>query len=187
MELALSVTAIGFLIFSVGSAMATARTFTSFLDQERALLDQVGFMSTGLFLMALSNAIGQAHYLVAALCVSAAAFNAYTCYVTEYHPTSGVLKSHEIKHIVSKDTTFEISNFPRRIEAEESNGVFTIYDHGSAAEEETAYVCHSPNADKHGIFNASGVGRWQYRSKNWLRYRSFIYSFFIKLRERAKG
>lgn len=176
----------GFFIFLIGCAVAIARNFFDFgLGRIKGAIEETGCLIAGLLVISAANVLSGS-FLAFAATLFAAAFNGYVFYSNHYWPSSGLLKSYEMKYILAKDKEFQVGERIRHIEVVQERGICEISDFngiGSEPEEKT-YSGIPPNADDYGIFETFGIGRWRYRSKNWLRKRSFLYSLFIKLRER---
>lgn len=177
---------IGFFIFVVGCVVAIARNFLDLgLGETKGVIEETGCLTIGLLMISAANAFSGL-YLVSSATTFAAAFNGYVFYDKHYWPSSGLLKNHELKYILSAGKEFHIGGKIKHVEVTREKGVYEISDYteiGSDPEEKT-YLGIPPNADSYGIFEMFGIGRWKYRSENWLRERSFLYNFFIKLRER---
>lgn len=171
----------GFFIFLIGFIIAILRNFFDIgLEETKGVAEETGCLTIGLLMISAINVLS-GFYLSSAATTFAAGFNAYVFYDQHYWPKSGVLKQHEMEYILSKEEDFWVGEIPNRIEVTEDKGVCKIRD---SRGEEKSYLISPPNADAHDIFKEFGVGRWKYRSENWLRHRSFLYSLFIKLRER---
>lgn len=178
---------IGFFIFLIGCAVAVARNFFDLgLRETKGIIEETGCLIAGLLVISAANVLSGS-FLASAATLFAASFNGYVFYDKHYWPSSGLLKSYEMKYILAKDKEFQIGEKIKHIEVSEEKGVCEISDFSGTESdpEEKTYSGIPPNADGYGVFEAFGIGRWRYRSKNWLRERSFLYILFIKLRERV--
>jgi hypothetical protein len=176
---------IGFFIFLIGCGVAVARNFFDLgLGETKGIIEETGCLIAGLLVISAANVLSGS-FLAFAATTFAASFNGYVFYSNHYWPSSGLLKSYEMKYILAKDKEFQVGE--RHIEVSEEKGICEISDFNGIESdpEEKTYSGISPNADDYGIFNEFGIGRWRYRSENWLPERSFLYSLFIKLRERT--
>ncbi len=177
----------GFFVFLVGCAVAIARNFFDLgLEETKGVIEETGCLTIGLLMISAANAFSGL-YLASSATTLTAAFNGYVFYDKHYWPSSGLLKNHEMKYILSAGKEFHIGEKIKHIEVSEEKRVCEISDFNGIASdpEEKNYSGIPPNADGYGIFETFGIGRWKYRSENWFRERSFLYSLFIKLRERT--
>lgn len=177
----------GFFIFLIGCGVAVARNFFDLgLGETKGIIEETGCLIAGLLVISAANFLSGL-FLASAATTFAAAFNGYVFYDQHYWPSSGLLKSYEMKYILAKDKEFQVGERIKHIEVSEEKGICEISDFKGIESdpEEKTYSGISPNADDYGIFETFGIGRWRYRSENWLRERSFLYSLFIKLRERV--
>jgi hypothetical protein len=177
----------GFFIFLIGCFVAIARNFFDLgLGDTKGVIEETGCLTAGLLVMSAANVVS-GFYLACVATSFAAAFNAYVFYDRHYYPSSGLLKSHEMKYILSADKEFQIGERIKHVEVTEEKGICEISDFTEIESdpEEKSYFGCPPNADDYGVFETFGIGRWRYRTENWLRERSLLYSLFTELRERT--
>lgn len=174
--------------FLIGCLIAIARNFFHLgLDESKGMIEESGFLIVGLLTIPIPGLM-LGHYMAAVGCFLTAVLNCLVFYDMQYWPSSGVLKKHEIDHILSRQKDFEIGEDSlEHYEVKEEQGVCKIYDHGVelSTQEGAEFAITPPNADDYGLFEQFRIGRWKYRSENWLRHRSLLYDLYRSFMERT--